>query len=74
MANPIKSDYIHLGEGKGIKVTLWPTSLTLERVEKNEKTGKWEGKEKVTLAPKVLEWLGVRIPAFIAMIDAQKEG
>ena len=72
MVNPIKSDYITLGEGRGIKVTLWPTSLSLERVEKSEK-GKWEGKEKITLAPKVLEWLGVRIPAYVAMMDAQKK-
>lgn len=72
MANPIKSDYITLGEGKGIKVTLWPNSLTLERTEKSE-AGKWETKEKITLAGKVLEWLGVRIPAFIAMMDAQKK-
>ncbi|MCD6547640.1 MAG: hypothetical protein J7K22_03765 [Nanoarchaeota archaeon] len=69
MANPIKSSYINLGEGKGIKVTLWPTRLVLERVEKTK--GKWETKEKITLAPKVLEWLGVRIPAFIAMMEAQ---
>ncbi len=70
MANPIKSDYITLGEGKGIKVTLWPTSLALERVERKE--GKWETQEKITLAPKVLEWLGVRIPGYVSMMDAQK--
>lgn len=73
MANPIKSDYVNLGEHKGMKITLWPTSLQIERVEKDEKSGKWETKEKITLAPKVLEYLGVRIPAFIAMMDAQKE-
>jgi len=72
MANPIKSDYVNLGEHKGMKITLWPNSLQIERVEKDEKTNKWETKEKITLAPKVLEYLGVRIPAFIAMIDAQK--
>ncbi len=70
MANPIKSEYVTLGEGKGIKVTLWPNSLRLERVEKKE--GKWETTEQITLAIKVLEWLGVRIPAFIAMMEAQK--
>lgn len=73
MANPIKSDYIAMGEGKGIKVTLWPTSLQLERIEKDEKTKKWKTTEKITLAPKVLEYLGVRIPAWIAMMEAQKE-
>lgn len=73
MANPIKSDYIAMGEGRGMKITLWPTSLQIERVEKDETTKKWETKEKITLAPKVLEYLGVRIPAFIAMMDAQKE-
>lgn len=70
MVNPIKSEYVTLGEGKGIKITLWPNSLRLERVEKKE--GKWETTEKITLAIKVLEWLGVRIPAFIAMMEAQK--
>jgi hypothetical protein len=73
MANPIKSDYIAMGTGKGMKITLWPNSLQIERVEKDEKTNKWETKEKITLAPKILEYLGVRIPAFIAMMDAQKK-
>jgi len=71
MVNPIKSEYITLGEGKGIRVTLWPNSLRLERIEKKE--GKWETSEKITLAIKVLEWLGVRIPAFIAMMEAQSK-
>ncbi|MCD6575599.1 MAG: hypothetical protein J7K73_00370 [Nanoarchaeota archaeon] len=70
MVNPIRSDYINLGEGKGIKVTVWPNSIRLERVEKKE--GKWETTEQITLAIKVLEWLGVRLPAFIAMMEAQK--
>lgn len=70
MTNPIRSDYINLGEGKGIRVTLWPTRLVLERIEKEK--GKWNVKEKITLAPKVLEWLCARIPAFIAMIEAHK--
>jgi len=73
MANPIKSDYIAMGPGKGMKITLWPNSLQIERVEKDEKTNKWENKEKITLAPKLLEYLGVRIPVFIAMMDAQKK-
>lgn len=73
MANPIKSDYVAMGEGRGMKITLWPTSLQIERVEKDETTKKWETKEKITLAPKLLEYLGVRIPAFIAMMDAQKK-
>jgi len=73
MANPIKSDYINLGEHKGMKITLWPTSLQIERVEKDEKTNKWETKEKVTLAIKVLEYLNARIPAFIAMMEAHKK-
>jgi hypothetical protein len=73
MANPIKSDYIAMGEGKGMKMTLWPNSLQIERVEKDSTTGKWENKEKITLAPKILEYLAARIPAFIAMMDAQKK-
>ncbi len=70
MTNPIKNDYIGLGEGRGIKVTLWPTSLMLERVKREY--GKWKTQEKITLAPKVLEWLGVRIPGYVSMMDAQK--
>ena len=73
MTNPIRSDYVAMGEGKGMKMTLWPTSLQIERLEKDATTKKWETKEKITLAPKILEYLGVRIPAFIAMMDAQKK-
>ena len=73
MANPIKSDYMAMGEGKGMKITLWPNSLQIERVEKNATTGKWDTKEKITLATKVLEYLAARIPAFVAMMEAQKK-
>lgn len=69
MANPIKKDYIAMGEGKGISVTLWPNSLQLERKEKEGTV--WKTTEKMTLAPKVLEYLAARIPAFIALMESQ---
>jgi len=73
MTNPIKSDYIAMGEGKGMKITLWPSSLQIERIEKDANTGKWETKEKITLATKMLEYLAARIPAFVTIMDSQKK-
>lgn len=71
MANPIKKDYIPLGEGKGIRVTLWPNSLALERVEKKE--GDWETTQEITLASKVMEYLTARLPGWITLMDAREE-
>ena len=71
MPNPIKDFYVALGEGKGMKITLYPNSMVIERKEKKE--GKWETPEKVTLGIKVLEFLAARLPALIVMIEAQKQ-
>lgn len=64
----IRKDYVSLGEGKGITITLLPKSLVLERKEKKE--GKWQVTEKITLAPKLLEYLFARIPQYIAFMES----
>ncbi|MCW1296983.1 MAG: hypothetical protein OH319_04855 [Candidatus Parvarchaeota archaeon] len=72
MVNPIKSDYIPLGEGKGITITLFPNYLVIERKEKKGNT--WVVTEKVTLAQKILEYLFARIPGYIAVMDSENKG
>jgi hypothetical protein len=67
----IRKDYVPLGEGKGISITLLLTSLVLERREKKE--GKWQITEKITLAPKLLECLFARIPQYIAFMEAHQK-
>jgi hypothetical protein len=68
--NIIKDEYMGLGEGKGMKIQLYPNRLVIQRMEKQE--GKWEKTQDIALNIRVLEFLGSRLPAWIAMMDAQK--
>ena len=70
--NPIKEDYVGLGPGKGMKIQLWPNRVTIQRMEKKEGE-KWEKTQDIALNIRVLEFLAARLPAWIVMMDAQKE-
>lgn len=59
---PLDRDYIPLGEGKGIRITLWDNNLRLERVERDPHTNKWDKTQEINLARPVLERLYIRIP------------
>jgi len=63
-SGPIFKDFISLGEGKGISVTLWKSSLKLERKERQN--GVWQVTQEISLAPRVLEYLFARIPIWLA--------
>ena len=69
--NIIKDEYIGLGEGKGMKIQLYPNRLVMQRMEKKE--DKWEKTQDIALNIRVLEFLAARLPAWIAMMDAQKK-
>ena len=71
MDNAIKEDYIGLGPGKGMKVQLYPNRVVIQRMEK--KGEKWEKTQDIALNIRVLEFLAARLPAWIVMMDAQKE-
>lgn len=68
---PIKDEYIGLGEGKGMKIQLFPNRLVIQRMEKN--SGKWEKTQDIALNIRVLEFLTSRLPAWITIMDAQKQ-
>ena len=68
--NAIRDEYIGLGEGKGMKVQLFPNRLVIQRMEKKDK--KWEKTQDIALNIRVLEFLAARLPAWIAIMDAQK--
>lgn len=67
----IKDEYIGLGEGKGMKVQLYPNRLVIQRMEKKE--GKWEKTQDIALNIRVIEFLAARLPAWITMMEAAKE-
>jgi len=71
MAEPLKDEYIGLGEGKGMKIQLYPNRLVIQRMEKKE--GKWEKTQDIALNIRVMEYLAARLPAWIAIMDAQKK-
>lgn len=68
--NAIRDEYIGLGEGKGMKIQLFPNRVVIQRMEKQE--GKWEKTQDIALNIRILEFLASRLPAWIAMMDAQK--
>jgi len=71
MENMIKDEYIGLGQGKGMKIQLYPNRVVIQRLEK--KGEKWEKTQDIALNIRVLEFLAARLPAWIVMMDAQKE-
>ena len=71
MEGILRDEYIGLGDGKGMKVQLWPNRLVIQRMEKKE--GKWEKTQDIALNIRVLEFIAARLPAWIAMMDTTKE-
>ena len=64
---PLYSAFWSLGEGKGIKVTLWKTNLRLERRERDTTAVKeWKTTQEISLARPILEKLYIRLPYFFA--------
>lgn len=64
---PTSYGWFGLGQGKGIKWTLWKTSVTLQRQEKQG--DKWLTTEELHVAPKVLKEMVWRIPGWLEYIE-----
>jgi len=60
---PVSHGWFSLGQGRGIKWTLWKTSVTFQRQEKQG--DKWIALEELHVAPKVLKELVWRIPGWL---------
>lgn len=70
MSRPLFKDFISLGEGKGLSITLWKTALKIERKEREK--GSWRTTQEITLAPRVLEYIFARIPMWIALMTEKE--
>jgi hypothetical protein len=69
----IYSTYMPLGEGRGIKVNVWPNNLQLTRTERQE-DGSWQNTQEIALARPILEKLFIRLPKlFELMKEEEKE-
>ena len=64
---PVSHGWFSLGQGRGIKWTLWKTSVTFQRKEKQGY--KWIALEELHVAPKVLKELVWRIPGWLETVD-----
>jgi hypothetical protein len=68
---PLDHGWFSLGQGRGIKWTLWNSNLTFQRQEKQG--DKWITLEELHVAPKVLKELSWRSPGWLSVIDRQNE-
>jgi len=68
---PLDHGWFSLGQGRGIKWTLWDTNLTFQRQEKQG--DKWITLEELHVAPKVLKELLWRSPGWLGVIDKKNE-
>jgi len=68
---PLSNTYVSLGEGKGVKVVVWPRSVTLERTEK--KDGQWQATEEFHLAHNVVKELAWRATHWLQEMDKARE-
>ncbi len=64
---PLSYGWFSLGQSRGIKWTLWKTSVTLQRREKQGDN--WLTTEELHVAPKVLKELVWRIPSWLESIE-----
>lgn len=64
---PLDSGWFSLGQGRGIKWTLWKTSVTFNRQEKQG--DKWLTMEELHVAPKILKELAWRSPGWLSSIE-----
>jgi len=62
-------EYFSLGEGKGIRISVFKTHLRLERVEKIE--NKYQTTQEIALAPQILEKLYIRLPKFFELMKVE---
>ena len=68
---PIANAYVGLGEGKGVKVAVWPKSVTLQRTEK--KDGQWQTTEEFHLAYNVVKEISWRATHWLQKMDEARE-
>lgn len=64
---PVDTGWFSLGSGRGIKWTLWKTSVTFQRQEKQG--DKWITLEELHVAPKVLKEISWRCPIWLDKIE-----
>jgi len=64
---PLSYGWLPLGVGKGIKWSLWKTSVTFQRREKQGDN--WLTTEELHVAPKILKEIVWRIPSWLESID-----
>lgn len=64
---PLSYGWFSLGQSRGIKWTLWKTSVTFQRREKQGDN--WLTTEELHVAPKILKELAWRIPGWLESID-----
>lgn len=68
---PLSNAYVGLGEGKGVKVAVWPKSVTLQRTEK--KDGQWQTTEEFHLAYNVVKEISWRATHWLQKMDEARE-
>jgi len=64
---PESYGWFALGQGRGIKWTLWPNSVVFQRREKQGDN--WLTTEEIHVAPKILKEIVWRIPGWLEVID-----
>jgi len=64
---PLSYGWLPLGVGRGVKWTLWKTSVTFQRREKQGDN--WLTTEELHVAPKILKEIVWRIPGWLESID-----
>lgn len=67
---PIKKEWIGLGENYGVSIAQWPNGITLTKRKKEGE--QWQDTEKFNLSAKVMTELFVRIPTWFKEIKEEK--
>jgi len=64
---PVSYGWLPLGQGRGVKWTLWKSNVTFQRQEKQG--DRWLTTEELHLAPKILKEVAWRIYGWLEAIE-----
>lgn len=69
LVRPLTTYYVPLKEGQGVRFVVWPTNLSIERVQRNNDTGRWDRYQSMSLTRRCVEFLATHAGSMLEQWD-----
>lgn len=67
---PLTTYYVPIKENLGYRFVVWPTNLSIEKVSKDQNTGRWERLASMSMTRRSIEFLATRAGSMLEQWDA----